>query len=154
MTKRQFRFSMCESGNGAMTSEKCWPFFFLSFGLTVQYCFSHSLKWSYKNTPKYSNLCGGLGIRSRELELLLCQWLPAVKPGMHLLSFLELLLCESCASENGRNVLLSQECWFAQHSDTLPGIAAFGFKGYGLKQIRIFSKPSNISHTTWCQLLT
>lgn len=58
--------------------------------------------------------------------------------------------CKNCASENGRNELLSQECWFAQHSDILPSKAAFVFKGCRLTQIRIFSKPSNTS----CQLLT
>lgn len=55
--------------------------------------------------------------------------------------------CKSCASENGRNELLSQECCFAQHSDTLPGKAAFVFQGCRLTQIRIFSMPSNTSHS-------
>lgn len=58
--------------------------------------------------------------------------------------------CKSCASKNGWNELLSQECWFAQHNDILPRKASFVFKGCRLTQIRICSKPSNTS----CQLLT
>lgn len=57
--------------------------------------------------------------------------------------------CKSCASKNGWNELLSQECWFAQHSDILPRKASFVFKGRRLTQIRICSKPSDTS----CQWL-